>query len=131
MPVWLSIAWKVALAVALLAGIVVSARARAPRRALPSSDLHRLVLCALFLYAVGALAWLNHQLRLAILIYAAGIATAALAAWLSRGHEWPEPPDEESPHGEGPPPDPDGVRFDWEAFERDLRRYTARTRVSG
>ncbi len=85
MPVWLSISWKLGLAVVLLAVIVLSARARAPHRALPSSELHRLVLCALFLYAVGTLGWLSHHLVLAILVYASGIATAALAAWLSRG----------------------------------------------
>lgn len=125
-----SIAWKLGLTAILLTGILVSARARAPRRAMPRGDLHRLVFAAVSLYAVGALAWLTHHLALAITVYAAGIATAALAAWLSRGDDSPEPPDDSEPFDAQPPPDPDGLRFDWEAFERDLRAYAERSRDS-
>src|SRR5437588_6585175 len=112
-------AWKVILAVALLATIVTSARARAPRRAVPGADLRRLVAAALTLYLVGALAWLTHHLELAVLVYAAGITVAALAAWLSRGVDAGGPPGgEELPVDDQPPPDPEGLRFDWDAFER-------------
>jgi len=76
-------AWKLVLAIALGAGILVSAYARAPRRAIAGSDLRRLVLSALGLYAVGGLASLTHHPVLAGLVYAAGIVVCALAAWLS------------------------------------------------
>jgi len=124
-----STAWKLVLALALLGAIVLSARARAPRRALRGSELFRLVLSALMLYVVGALAWLTHHLALAVLVYAAGITTAALAAWLSRGDDSEEPPAAEDPFDEEPPPGPDGLRFDWDAFERDLRDYAERSRT--
>lgn len=132
MPVWFPIAWKLVLAAALLGAIVLSARARAPQRTLPSADLRRLVAAALALYAVGALAWLTHHLALAVLVYAAGIATAALAAWLSRGEDSEEPPrdDPEEPVDQQPPPDLGGLRFDWPAFERDLRDYSERVAAS-
>jgi|SRR5579884_4098907 len=120
-------AWKLVLTAGLLVTLVLSARARAPRRALARADMSRLVLGALALYAAGALAWLTGHLALAVVVYAAGIMTAALAAWLSRGHDPGEPPDEGEPDGAQPPPDPDGFSFDWAAFERDLRAYTERT----
>ncbi len=119
--------WKIALAIVLVAVILLGAGARAPQRALPPAELRRLVACALCLYAVGAVAWLTHRLALAVLIYAAGIIVAALAAWLSRGID-PEDPPEEEPRDEEPPRDPDGLRVDWDAFERDLRTYSERTR---
>jgi len=124
-----SLAWKGALAVALLGAIVLSTRGRAPRRALPSGDLKRLVGSALVLYAIGAVAWLSRHLLLAVLVYAAGIAVAALAAWLSRGTDAEDPPSGgEDPGSERPPPDPGGLRIDWAGFERDLRDYAERTR---
>ncbi len=128
MPVSVAVAWKLVLTVALVLAIALSARARAPRRSLAGRELHRLVLAALALYAVGTIAWLAHHLALAILVYAAGIATAAVGAWLSRGDDSEEPPGGSDPSGERPPEDPDGPVVDWAAFERDLRAYTARVR---
>jgi hypothetical protein len=121
-------AWKVVLAIVLCAAILVSASARAPRRSVPGSELRRLVASALLLYAVGALASMRHHTALAALVYAAGIGVCAFAAWLSRGHgDSDDPPGGDDPSDEQPPPDPDGVpRFDWPAFERELRAYTRR-----
>ena len=119
--------WKIALALVLLVIILLGAGARAPRRAMSAGDLRRLVACALGLYAVGALAWLTHHLGLAVFIYAAGIIVAAFAAWLSRGIDPDDPPEEES-LDEEPPHDPDGLRVDWDAFARDLRAYSDGTR---
>jgi hypothetical protein len=120
------LAWKLVLAIALCAAIVVSGRARAPRGALPGRDLSRLAIAALGLYAVGALAWLTRHPLLAGIVYAAGIATAALAAWLSRGGHRDDPPDPGSPAAE-PPPNPGGWgRFDWASFELDFRAYASR-----
>jgi hypothetical protein len=121
-----SFAWKGALGIVLLGAIVLSTRGRAPRRALPSGDLKRLVACALGLYAIGAAAWLSHHLLLAVLVYAAGIATAALAAWLSRGDPGEPPAADGDPGGHEPPRDPDGARFDWAALERELGVYAPR-----
>jgi hypothetical protein len=120
-------AWKLVLAVVLCAAILVSASARAPRRSVPGAELRRLVASALLLYAVGALASMRHHTALAALVYAAGISVCAFAAWLSRGHgESDDPPDGDKPSDEQPPPGPDGVpRFDWPAFERELRAYTS------
>ena len=118
-------AWKVVLAILLGGGIVLSAFAHAPRRAVPGSDLRRLVLSAVGLYAVGGVASLTRHPMLAGLVYAAGIIVCALAAWLSRGTDSDDPPsDGEDPADEQPPPEPDGVpRFDWGAFERQFRAY--------
>jgi hypothetical protein len=89
-----------------------------------------MVLAALVLYAVGMLASLTHHEVLAAVLYAAGIAVSALAAWLSRGNDsggGPRRGDE--PVDEQPPPDPDGIpRFDWGAFERDFEAYARRHR---
>jgi hypothetical protein len=120
-------AWKIALALVLLVVILLGAAARAPQRTLPAAELRRLVFSALGLYAVGALAWLTHHLALAVFIYAAGIIVAALAAWLSRGID-PDDPPEEQPVDEDPPHDPHGIEIDWGAFERDLRAYSERAR---
>jgi hypothetical protein len=126
-----SIAWKLGLTAALLAGIVISARARAPRRAMPSGDLHRLVASVVCLYVVGAVAWITHHLGLAVGVYAAGVAGAALAAWLSRAEDSQEPPrgGDDEPTDVPPGPEPDGLGFDWAAFERELAAYAERTRV--
>lgn len=122
-------AWKLVLTIVLLVALVVSLRARAPRHMLPGPDMRRLVLASLALYAAGAAAWLTHHLALAVTVYAAGIATAALAAWLSRAHDPGDPPADEEPAGEPPPRDPDGLGFDWAALERDLLAYTERSRA--
>jgi hypothetical protein len=120
-------AWKIALALVLLVVILLGAAARAPQRTLPAAQLRGLVFTALGLYAVGALVWLTHHLALAVFIYAAGIIVAALAAWLSRGID-PDDPPEEQPVDEDPPHDPHGIDIDWRAFERDLRIYSERAR---
>ena len=124
--------WKLILAVALLAAITMSAFASAPRRVVPRSDLVRLVAAAIALYAVGGLASLTHHHTLAGLVYAAGIATCALAAWLSRGEDDSEdPPRGEEPADERPPPEPDGLpELDWDNFERAFRTYAERSRSS-
>ncbi len=122
-------AWKLVLAIVLCVAILVSASARAPRKSVPSSELRRLVASALLLYAVGALASLRHHTAVAAMIYAAGIGVCAFAAWLSRGHGESDdgPDDGDDPSDERPPPGPDGVpRFDWPAFERELRAYMRR-----
>jgi hypothetical protein len=109
---------------------VLSAFARAPARPLPRSDLRRLVLAALTLYAAGVFASVTHHALLAGVVYVAGIAACALAAWLSRGSEPDDPPrGGEEPIDEQPPPQPDGMPwFDWRAFERDFREYASRRR---
>jgi hypothetical protein len=126
-----SVAWKLVLALALMAAIFVSLYARAPQHAVPGSDLRRLVVSALGLYAVGGLASLTHHRLLAALVYSAGIVVCALAAWLSRGSDSEDPPGGEDPVDEQPPPEPDGLpRFDWDLFERDFRSYTERETAS-
>jgi hypothetical protein len=123
-----SVAWKLVLAIALAAAIFVSLYARAPKRTIPGSDLRRLVVSALALYAVGALASLTHHPMVAALVYAAGIGVCALAAWLSRGSDSEDPPDDEDPVDEQPPPEPDGLpAFDWDMFEREFRTYAGRS----
>jgi len=122
-----TVAWKLAFAAVLLAAILASAWARAPRRSVPGTELRRLVLCALGLYAVGGLASLTHHPALAGLVYGAGISVAALAAWLSRGRDQEDPPDGDEPAQPPPSPDPDGVPgLDWERFEREFREYARR-----
>ena len=81
----LSDAWKLVLAIALGATIFAGACGTAPRRAVPNSELRRLVLSALALYVVGGIATISHQTTVAALLYAAGIGVCALALWLSRG----------------------------------------------
>ena len=120
------------LVVVLVGAILVSACARAPRRPLPRVELRRLVLAALTLYGVGVFASLTHHPLLAGVVYVSGIAACALAAWLSRGTDPEDPPDDggQDPPNEGPPPDdPDGVpAFDWAVFERQFRVYADRRR---
>jgi hypothetical protein len=130
MPLPPSIAWKLVLVLVLVGGIMLSACARAPRRPLPRTELRRLVLAALSLYAVGVFASLTHHAFLAGVVYVSGIAACALAAWLSRGSDSEDPPGGgEDPPDEQPPPDPDGVPlFDWAAFERQFRSYASRQR---
>lgn len=125
----LSLASKIAFAVVLGLAIFVSACARAPRHSVPAAELRRLVASALILYAVGGVATLTHHSALAGLVYASGIAIAALAAWLSRGRDQDDPPGGSEPFDEPPPPEPDGMpRLDWERFEREFRDWERRQR---
>jgi hypothetical protein len=125
----LSFASKVTFAVVLATAIFVSACARAPRQSVPAAELRRLVASALVLYAVGGLATLTHHPALAAMVYASGIAIAALAAWLSRGRDQDDPPGGSKPFDEPPPPEPDGVpRLDWDRFEREFRDWEQRSR---
>ncbi len=130
MPLPPSVAWKLLLALVLVGAIVLSACSRAPSQPLPRRELHRLVLAALILYGVGVFASMTHHALLAGVVYVAGIAACALAAWLSRGGDSEDPPrGGDEPIDEQPPPEPDGVpRFDWRAFERDFRDYSERSR---
>ena len=129
MVVSLSFASKVAFAAVLATAIFVSACARAPRQSVPPAELRRLVASALVLYAVGGLATLTHHPALAALVYASGIAIAALAAWLSRGRDQDDPPGGAEPFDEPPPPEPEGVpQLDWERFEREFRDWERRSR---
>ena len=119
-------AWKLALAIALGAAILLGAWGAAPRRSVPRTELRRLVACALLLYVVGALASLTSHATLAAIAYASGISVCALALWLSRGSDADDPPrGGEDPSDEQPPPAPDGMpQFDWAAFEREFRSYS-------
>ena len=122
-----SVAWKVTLTIALAAAIFISLYARAPRRAISGTDLRRLVISALGLYAAGGVASLTHHPVVAAVVYAAGIVVCAFAAWLSRGSDSEDPPGGEEPVDEQPPPEPDGLpTFDWNAFEREFRAYSDR-----
>jgi hypothetical protein len=125
-------AWKLVLAVWLAAAILLSAFAAAPRRSVPTEDLRRLVISAIGLYVVGAVASLTGHPALAGLLYASGIVTCALAAWLSRGTDSEDPPGgEDEPVDERPPPEPDGVpEIDWPEFERAFREYAERSPVA-
>ena len=122
-------AWKLVLAITLAAAIAASACASAPRRAAAKGELRRLVASALVLYAVGGVASITHHRSLAALVYAAGIATCALAAWLSRGSDSEGPPRGDEPVDEQPPPEPDGLpELDWAEFEQAFRSYAERDR---
>ena len=122
--------WKLVLAIALFGAVVASARARPPRGSIPGTELRRLVFGALSLYGVGLAATLTRHTVLAVILYAAGIATSALAAWLSRGVDSRGgPPRGDEPGDEPPPSDPhDAPHFDWSAFERDFEDYARRAR---
>ena len=131
MAVLLSDGWKLLLAIALGAAILLGAYGTAPRRAVPYSELRRLVISALVLYAVGGVASLTHHTTLAALVYASGIAVCALALWLSRGKDTGEDPPRggDEPSDQHPPPAPDGApTFDWAAFELEFRDYARRRR---
>jgi uncharacterized membrane protein YfcA len=125
-----SVLWKLGLAAVLGAVIIASASARAPRTRLTWTDLRWLLLGALALYAVGLIALFKHLSQAAILLFAAGIAASALAAWLSRGTDHGGgPPRGDEPVDEQPPPDPNGLpAIDWAAFEREVRAYAERSR---
>ena len=128
MVAWVQVAWRVAFAIGFCGLICISAFARAPRQALPTWELRRLIVCALTLYAVGAYASITQHKLLAGFVLGSGILLSALAAWLSRGRDQEDPPsDPEQPIDEQPPPEPEGVpRFDWAAFEREFRSYERR-----
>jgi lysylphosphatidylglycerol synthetase-like protein (DUF2156 family) len=130
MPLAPSVAWKLVVAFVLVGAILLSACAKAPSRPMPSSEVRRLVLAALTLYAVGVFASMTHHAVLADIVYVAGIAACAFAVWLSRGSDSEDPPrGGDEPIDEQPPPGPDGIpRFDWSAFERDFREYSSRRR---
>jgi hypothetical protein len=118
--------WKLVLAVALGVTIFAGACGAAPRRAVPHSDLRRLVLSALGLYVVGGVATISHHTTVAALVYAAGIAVCTLALWLSRGTDSGDDPPRggDEPSDEQPPPSPDGLpEFDWAAFEEEFRSH--------
>ena len=120
--------WKLVLAVTLFAAVVASARVRPPRQAVPGVELRRLVLGALALYGVGLVASLDRHTLMAVILYACGIGTSALAAWLSRAETGTDPPPAEGPADE-PPSEPDGAPgFDWSQFERELEEYRRRER---
>lgn len=124
----LSDVWKLVLAIALCGTIFAGACGTAPRRAVPNSDLRRLVLSALALYVVGGVATISHHTTVAALLYAAGIGVCALALWLSRGTDSGDDPPRGGgePSDEEPPPSPDGLpEFDWAAFEEEFRAHTA------
>jgi hypothetical protein len=124
MGISVAAAWRMALTIALCAAILCSVSARPPRRSVPARDLACLMLCALLLYAVGALAQSSRHQLLAVLVFGAGIMLCTLAAWLSRGRDREDPLDADEPPERWPPPEPDGVpKFDWDAFERDFRAY--------
>jgi uncharacterized membrane protein YfcA len=132
----LILAWRLCFAAVLIGAIVTSACARAPQRRVNPDELRRLVICALALYGVGGLASLTGHPGLAGLVYGAGIAVAALAAWLSRGRDREDPPDHGENEIEPPSPSPDGVPpVDWPRFEREFRDYARRrsppSRVGG
>ncbi len=124
-----SVPLKLVLAMALGGGIVVSLVSRPPRRAIAGGELRRLIGAAVALYVVGGAATLTHHSVLAGLVYAAGISTCALAAWLSRGSDSEGPPGGEEPLDERPPPEPDGVPGpsspEWARFEAQFREYAA------
>jgi hypothetical protein len=122
----LSDAWKLVLAIALGATIFAGACGTAPRRAVPNSQLRRLVLSALALYVAGGIATISHHTTVAALLYAAGIGVCALALWLSRGTDSGDDPPRGGgePSDEEPPPSPDGLpEFDWVAFEEEFRAH--------
>jgi hypothetical protein len=124
-------AWKLVLAVVLLAAIFLSACAHAPKQPIARRELRQLVVSALGLYAVGLLASLTHHGQLAGIVYAAGIIVCALAVWLSRGIEPDDGPDDggDDPVDEQPPPGPDGLTaYEWAEFERKFRDYSERQR---
>ena len=120
-----SVVLRIALAGALFAAVVLSACVRGPVRTPPAAELRRMIGSALALDAVGAIALLAGLGTLAAVVSAAGIAVAALAAWLSRGREGREPPGGDDPPHDPPPDDEGGGPVDWDQFERELGEYAA------
>jgi hypothetical protein len=107
---------------------VLSLLARAPRTAIPTAQLRRMILSAVALYLMGACAWLTHQRVAAAALCAAGTGVATLAAWLSRGAKPDDPPSAPDPARPHPPDDPERrpPEFDWDAFEQAFRAYSER-----
>jgi hypothetical protein len=123
-------AWKLILALALGATIFAGACGTAPRRAVPNSDLRRLVLSALGLYVVGGVATITRHITVAAVLYATGIAACTLALWLSRGTDSGDDPPRggDEPSDAQPPPSPEGLpEFDWAAFEEQFRSHAQNT----
>ena len=126
-----SVAWKLVLAAALIGTIVAAAYATAPRRAPAPTELRRLVLSALGLYAVGGISSFTSHPTLAAIVFASGVSTCALALWLSRGTDSGDdrPRGGEDPADEWPPEAPDGQpAIDFAQFERDFHAYVGRSR---
>jgi hypothetical protein len=90
----------------------------------------RLVHAALAFYGVGVLAWVTGHLLVAGALYGIGIASAAVAAWRSRGYDAAVAA-ADGHRAEEPWSGPESVpHFDWASFERDFRSYAARERES-
>ena len=88
-----------------------------------------MVVSAVALFTAGMISSLSHHAVLAAVVYAAGTAVLALAAWLSRGSDSGGGPPPDEPVDEQPPPDPDGIpTIDWAAFERDFGVYARERR---
>ena len=118
---------KLALGLLLVVAIALAARGRAPSRAAAPRDVRRLVGSALLLYAVGMVALVDGHPTLSTIAFACGVGTASLAAWLSRGSGPDDPPEDgEEPPARVPPPDRDGVTWDWERFDRERRDWDRR-----
>lgn len=118
-----------ALAVLLLGSIVFSAFAPPPRGRTRRIRPSWLMILALALYLAGVLAAFDGFFELAGLACVCGISAFAVATWLTRpadpGEPPPDPPDDGGPPSDPQPPcgPDDALRFDWEAFERDLRTH--------
>src|SRR5947209_16955263 len=126
--------WKLALGSMLLGAMLRGLRGPAPTMAIPRRELGRVVLGALLLYCVGAFAWYDGHATVAVIVYASGITICTLAAWLSRGIDPDDPPQDGSgddgPPADQPPIDPGPRDFplvDWDAFERERARWGQRT----
>ncbi len=122
--------WKFLLTAALLGAICCSVFLRAPRQPIERTELRRLVLAAVVLYAVGALASLSHRGVLAGVVYASGILVCSLAVWLSRGADLDDGPDDDPgtqpPSDEKPSRGPDGLPLvDWDDFDHERARWGA------
>ncbi len=124
-----TLVWKLVLGLALGGAVFLSVLIRPPRRGFPREDLRGMVLGALALYLVGGIASLTHHGVMSALLYAAGIALSAFAAWLSRGSDQRRRgPDGESDPSEPPAPERPGDHplLDWSAFESQFRAYARR-----
>ena len=122
-----SAAWKLVLAWRSAPAIVVSAYARAPRRAFPARSCVGWCCSALGLYAVG-LDWPRSPTTRSGRVWSMRPGSSC-ARWPRGCRAATTPrirPEVEEPGDEHPPPGPDGLpEFDWAAFER---RASARTR---
>jgi hypothetical protein len=122
MTSWSALVVKLVLGVLLLVAIALAAWGRPPRHSPATADLRRLVTGALLLYGGGLYALLCARATVAMAAFAAGVSTATLAAWLSRGTDADDPPREQ----DGPAPEPTG--WDWERFDRERVAWQRRRR---